>query len=564
MLPPIRVARARGAIVVTLLQLAAQAPASADRFALPPERANDPPGLPARAAPTAPAAAAVVYGRFHSIQVNVNAAGANVTGDAANEPSIAVDPADHAHLAIGWRQFDTVGSDFRQAGFAASTDGGQTWTAGKIQPGVFLSDPVLAVDADGDFFYSSVTSNLHAQVCASSNHGASWGAPLASFGGDKTWLVFDRASSAGRNDAYESWNTSGNSYFPNTFSRSLDDAMSFQSPSAIPGTPVLGTMDVAPDGTVYVVGTDQPGGPFVVAHSTDAWNGLVTPTFTTDTLDLGGTFRGGPPNPEGLLGQPWIVVDRSVGPHAGWVYVLASVQTPTDPLDVECVRSTDGGGTWSAPVRVNDDPPGDHAFQWFGTLSASPDGRLDAIWNDTRDGADSTVSAVYYATSTDGGATWSANERVTPTWSSMVGFPKQKKIGDYDQMISDATGADLAYAATFNHEQDIYYVRLTLPMAAANDAGPTRGHLTSTPNPFISATTIQYDVPRGGGRVTVDVVDLAGRRVARLADGSRPPGPQSVTWNGLDFAGRPVPAGVYLCRCIGSGSSATQRLVRMR
>src|SRR5438874_2336794 len=41
-------------------------------------------------------------------QVNTNAQGMNMLGDAANEPSIAVDPTAPNRIAIGWRQFDTV------------------------------------------------------------------------------------------------------------------------------------------------------------------------------------------------------------------------------------------------------------------------------------------------------------------------------------------------------------------------------------------------------------------------------------------------------------------------
>ena len=58
------------------------------------------------------------------MQVNVNAFGNNIAGDAANEPSIAVDPTDPLRIAIGWRQFDNVASDFRQAGWAFTADGG--------------------------------------------------------------------------------------------------------------------------------------------------------------------------------------------------------------------------------------------------------------------------------------------------------------------------------------------------------------------------------------------------------------------------------------------------------
>ncbi|MCW8813690.1 MAG: hypothetical protein OQK65_09185, partial [Chlorobium sp.] len=71
-------------------------------------------------------------------QVNVDESGQNIVGDAANEPSIAVDRNDPNRIAIGWRQFYSVNNNFRQAGFGYTTDGGQTWTfPGVIQPGIF-------------------------------------------------------------------------------------------------------------------------------------------------------------------------------------------------------------------------------------------------------------------------------------------------------------------------------------------------------------------------------------------------------------------------------------------
>ena len=67
------------------------------------------------------------FGVFVSYQVNVDAQGNNIVGDAANEPSISVDPTDGNKVAIGWRQFDTYQSDFRQAGYGYTTDAGVTW-----------------------------------------------------------------------------------------------------------------------------------------------------------------------------------------------------------------------------------------------------------------------------------------------------------------------------------------------------------------------------------------------------------------------------------------------------
>jgi hypothetical protein len=57
------------------------------------------------------------YGLFVSYQVNVDANGNNIVGDAANEPAIAVDPTDGNRMTVGWRQFNTVSSNCRQAGW---------------------------------------------------------------------------------------------------------------------------------------------------------------------------------------------------------------------------------------------------------------------------------------------------------------------------------------------------------------------------------------------------------------------------------------------------------------
>ena len=66
------------------------------------------------------------FGAFISYQVNVDQNGNNIVGDAANEPSISVDPTDGNKVAIGWRQFNTYTSDFRQAGYGYTTDSGLT------------------------------------------------------------------------------------------------------------------------------------------------------------------------------------------------------------------------------------------------------------------------------------------------------------------------------------------------------------------------------------------------------------------------------------------------------
>jgi len=531
------------------------------------ERPDDPPGVPAPSVRGAPRAASVEFGRFTSWQVNVDANGANIVGDAANEPSIAVDPTSPNLIAIGWRQFDTINSNFRQAGYGYSTNGGQTWTfPGKLDAGQFRSDPVLDFDAEGNFFYCSLRDDFNSIVFKSTDGGATWGPSVFAYGGDKQWITIDRTGGVGHGNIYQAWSTAANPWEPNTFNRSVNDGVSFQAPTFLPPSPIWGTLDVAPNGTLYVVGAGDFGSDdFWVCRSINAKSGSAVPTWTSVNVSLGGPlgFSGGP-NPAGLLGQVWIAIDKSNGPTAGYIYVLASVAVPGDPLDVAFIRSTNGGVSWSTPVRVNDDPLGNGAWQWFATMSVGSTGRIDVVWNDTRNTGLVNQSQLFYSSSTDGGLTWSPNEQASPTWDSFVGWPNQQKIGDYYDMISDEMGAHLSWAATFNGEQDVYYMRIGGSVTDVADGAPPAYQLgAATPNPFSTTTEIHFDAPPGGGRVALEVFDVNGRLVRRLKDGSVD-AKGSAWWDGSDSAGRPVASGVYFYRLRAPGFSQARKVMLLR
>ncbi len=419
---------------------------------------------------------------YVSYQVNVDPAGDNILLDAANEPSIAVHPTLPEYMAIGWRQFDDVTSDFRQAGWGHTWDGGTRWEfPGVIEPGVFRSDPVLASYTSGNFYYHSLSSAETAgggreywcHIFRSTDRGASWEDGIYARGGDKQWMTIDHTYGIGRNNIYVYWTSWASSCAPGQFTRSYDGGVTWAECVELPDHPYWGTLAVGPDGELYIIGNSSPSWPpdsMLLTKSSTVQDETLPVAFDFSTdVNLDGRLSLGGPNPGGLLGQAWVAVDHTDSDARGNVYALASVrrESTTDPLDVMFARSIDGGETWSDPVRINDDPEDNEAFQWFGTMAVAPNGRIDVVWNDTRNApTQSYATELYYATSADGGQTWSDNIVLTDPFDPHVGWPgtpPQQKLGDYNDMVSDDSGACVAYAATFNNEQDIYFLRIPAP-----------------------------------------------------------------------------------------------------
>jgi hypothetical protein len=81
--------------------------------------------------------------------------------------------------------------------------------------------------------------------------------------------------------------------------------------------------------------------------------------------------------------------------------------------DVYHQASTDGGKTWSEPKSLGDDAEKDMFVQVIPNISVAPNGRVDAVWWDTRSDPGTRSNDVYYSYSNDDGRTWSKNQRIT-------------------------------------------------------------------------------------------------------------------------------------------------------
>ena len=85
--------------------------------------------------------------------------------------------------------------------------------------------------------------------------------------------------------------------------------------------------------------------------------------------------------------------------------------------------------------------------------------------------------------------------------------------------------------------------------------GPTVSLAQNHPNPAASRTTIAFGLATAG-RARLEVFDLAGRRVATLADGERAAGPHAVE---ADVSG--LGPGLYFYRLRSAAGEATRRMI---
>ncbi|HET6888187.1 MAG TPA: FG-GAP-like repeat-containing protein, partial [Candidatus Udaeobacter sp.] len=364
-----------------------------------------------------------------------------------------------------------------------------------LQRNVFRSDPVLNSDNTGRFFYLSLLQNFFDDLWRSLDGGQSWSIIAPADGGDKQWFTIDNTNSAGHGFQYQSWSSDGNNYAGRQFTRSTNGGLTWMNPINIPNSPAWGTLDVDSNGNLFIGGVNLTTGRIWCVRSTNAKNGGVVPTFDQSTaVNLAGNIVAGEPiNPEGLVGQVFLTVDRSGTSTNNNIYVLASVQPAgfATGSDVMFARSTNGGQTFSARRRINDDPVNHAKWHWFGTLSVAPNGRIDTVWLDTRNAANNINSQLFYSYSFDGGNTWSLNVAISNSFNPYLGYPNQDKLGDYITIVSDRAGANVAYAATFNGEEDIYYVRIAPLMPVTDFNSDTRPDFLLN-NPITRQTAIWY------------------------------------------------------------------------
>lgn len=319
------------------------------------------------------------------------------------------------------------GTTLYGADYLYSFDAGENWS-GSMQGagGSNSGDPTTAIGLNGRYFIGFINNGYGMSVSYSDNQGSTW-TPVtvaSSPGGsglDKNHLWIDNSPvSDFEGNLYNSWTAFGGSNNNEIeVSRSTNNGVSWTSPQNVSNPCNAGhhcqgvNVQTGPEGEVYVGFTIYDNWPadenaIGLARSFDG--GQTWESFRIIS-NIKGIRNSGVGKDMRVNSFPVMACDISNGPNRGNLYVTwtnkgVPGQNTGNDIDVYMIRSEDQGTTWSAPIRVNQDPIGQGKKHYSGWITCDAgSGNLSMVFYDDRNVSSSQVE-VFCANSNDGGNTW--------------------------------------------------------------------------------------------------------------------------------------------------------------
>ena len=474
---------------------------------------------------------------------------------------------------------------FVSEGVYVTSNGGNNWFGSDTCKGAPITlhggDPGITINKDGTFIITRRGYSPGVYSHYSTDNGTTWS-------NQKTITNDDLERATMTSDVHPSSPFYGRSYaawvkfappFPINFAFTDDGGVSWSSPAQI-NNPTLrsagGDITMEPDGKVFVCWAGVTSvSPFTedfvgVAFTTDGGSNWQV---TENAFDMNGI--------NGLLtqkgnirvnGLPNIAIDTTSGPRHGWIYIITTQKNlapaGSDP-DIILNRSTDDGQTWSAGIRVNQDPLNNGKIQYIPAVHVDKSGGLNVIFYDDRN-TTSDSSSVFLARSEDGGNNWQEFEISDKNFKPVpIGGLGQGYQGDN---ISITSSNGKLWPVWMDNRTGIYQIwTVPIELSTVNVDEPiaqiSEFRLEQNyPNPFNPSTKIKFNIPyviaseaKQSELVTLKVYDVLGTEIVTLVNEEKSAGSYEV-----EFSSTQLPSGIYFYQLLAGSFTDTKKMILLR
>lgn len=400
------------------------------------------------------------------------------------EPYLAINPTNNQNLVAAWMGIKLSGSVYRVAiKTRASFDGGNTWSTVNALPhfgtGYGSADVSMAFDKNGLLYlsyidYKNSPDSGGIYVARSFDGGLNWDTPSKAFDMyddsnkrpiDRPWIAVDNSNTTNAGALFITtkpapWISPPNR---NYFKVSVDSGHTWSPIANIDGgTHLIGNSIAAPMAAPAVT----LNGKFCTVYPSYVASQNILPAYyfsyssnLGQSISYTTVYAAAPAVGDTNLKNGYqLIVSRT---DSNKLIFVTPASTNGD-ADIFSFHSNDVGQTWSSPVRVNDDAIANGKSQDMVWGAYNEAGNLVVTWRDRRNSTSNGFWNAgydfYYATSSDNGQTFSANQKLT---SQFVAFDSLIAENGNDFMSCVYSGDTLCtvWGDTRNNKMNIYFTK---------------------------------------------------------------------------------------------------------
>lgn len=400
------------------------------------------------------------------------------------EPYLAINPTNSQNLVAAWMGIKLSGGLYRIAiKTRASFDGGSTWSTANSLPhfgtGYGSADVSMAFDKNGLLFisyidYKQAPDSGGIYVARSFDGGLNWDTPSKAFDMyddankrpiDRPWLVVDNSNTPNFGTLYIT--TKPAPWIPapnrNYYKVSTDSGHSWSAIANIDGgTHLIGNFIAAP---MAAPATTQSGNFCTVYPSYVTTQNILPAYYFSYSNNQGQSFSyttvfaAVPAAGDTNLKNGYQLIAHPADSNK---LIFLTPDSQNGDADIVGFHSNDGGQTWSAPVRINDDAVANGKAQDMVWGAYNQQGNLAVTWRDRRNsGTNGFWNAgydFYYATSTDNGQTFSVNQKLS---SQLIAFDSiiAENGNDFMSCVYSGDTLSTVWGDTRSGKLNIYFAK---------------------------------------------------------------------------------------------------------